>query len=93
MGAETCPAHGQSSHVKPQQSSRAFLTAMFSQEEGNSTGLTGRCPREAETLLIKARLVKAMVFPVVMYACESRTIKKAESPRLDALNCGVGADS
>ena len=84
MGAETCPAHAQSGRVKPQQWSRAFLTAMFSQEEGNSTGLTGRCPREAETLLTKACLVKAMVFPVVMYGCESWTIKKAEHRRIDA---------
>ena len=33
----------------------------------------------------KVRLVKAMVFPVVMYGCESWTIKKAESQRIDAL--------
>ena len=36
------------------------------------------------TLPTKARLVKAMVFPVVMYGCESWTIKKAEHIRLDA---------
>ena len=36
------------------------------------------------TLLTKVCLVKAMVFPVVMYGCESWTIKKAECPRLDA---------
>ena len=36
------------------------------------------------TLLTKVRLVKAMVFPVVMYGCESRTIKKAEHRRIDA---------
>ena len=36
------------------------------------------------TLLTKVRLVKAMVFPVVMYACESWTIKKAEHQRIDA---------
>ena len=35
------------------------------------------------TLLIKVRLVKAMVFPVVMYGCESWTIKKAEGQRID----------
>ena len=34
-----------------------------------------------------------MVFPVVMYACESWTVKKAEHRRIDALNCGVGEDS
>ena len=43
------------------------------------------------TLPTKARLVKAMVFPVVMYGCESWTIKSAEELRL--LNCGVGEDS
>ena len=37
------------------------------------------------TLAIKVRLVKAMVFPVVMYGCESWTIKKAERQRIDAL--------
>ena len=36
------------------------------------------------TLLIKVYLVKAMVFPAVMYVCESWTIKKAEHRRIDA---------
>ena len=36
------------------------------------------------TLLTKVHLVKAMVFPVVMYGCENWTIKKAESQRIDA---------
>ena len=36
------------------------------------------------TLLRKVRLVKAMVFPVVMYGCESWTVKKAEWRRIDA---------
>ena len=36
------------------------------------------------TLPIRVHLVKAMVFPVVMYGCESRTIKKAEPQRIDA---------
>ena len=36
------------------------------------------------TLLTKVRLVKAMVFPVVMYECESWTVKKAERQRIDA---------
>ena len=36
------------------------------------------------TLLTKVRLVKAVVFPVVIYGCESWTIKKAESQRIDA---------
>ena len=37
------------------------------------------------TLLTKVRLVKAMVFPVVMYECESWTTKKAEHQRIDVL--------
>ena len=41
----------------------------------------------------KVHLVKAMVFPVVMYGCESWTMQKAESRRIDVLNCGVGEDS
>ena len=45
------------------------------------------------TLPTKVHLVKAMVFPVVMYGCESWTMKKAERQRIDALNCGVGEDS
>ena len=45
------------------------------------------------TLPTKVCLVKAMVFPVVMYGCESWTIKKAERRRIDALNCGGGEDS
>ena len=45
------------------------------------------------TLSTKVSLVKAMVFPVVMYGCERWTIKKAECQRTDALNCGVGEDS
>ena len=45
------------------------------------------------TLLTKVRLVKAMVFPVVMYGCESWTVKKAEREELMLLNCGVGEDS
>ena len=42
------------------------------------------------TLPTKVHLVKAMVFPVVMYGCESWTVKKAECRRLMLLNCGVG---
>ena len=45
------------------------------------------------TLPTKARLVKAVVFPVVMCGCESWTVKKAELRRIDALNCGFGEDS
>ena len=45
------------------------------------------------TLSTKSHLVKAMVFPVVMYGCESWTVKKAECKELMLLNCGVGEDS
>ena len=45
------------------------------------------------TLPIKVCLVKAMVFPVVMYGCESWTVKKAEHEELMLLKCGVGEDS
>ena len=45
------------------------------------------------TLPTKVRLVKTMIFPVVMYGCESQTIMKAECRRIDVLNCGIGEDS
>ena len=45
------------------------------------------------TLPTKVRLVKAVVFPVVIYGCESWTIKKASTKELMLLNCGVGEDS
>ena len=45
------------------------------------------------TLPTKVHLVKAMVFPVVMYGCESWTVKKLSTEELMVLNCGVGEDS
>ena len=45
------------------------------------------------TLSTKVHLVKAMVFPVVMYGCESWTIRKLNAKELMLLNCGVGEDS
>ena len=45
------------------------------------------------TLPKKVRLVKAMVCPVVMYGCESWTVKKADAEELLLLNCGVGEAS
>ena len=45
------------------------------------------------TLPTKVHLFKAMVFPVVMYGCESWTIKKASTKKLMLLNCGIGEDS
>ena len=43
--------------------------------------------------MTKVHIVKAMVFPVVMYESESWTVKKAEHQKLLLLNCGVGEDS
>ena len=45
------------------------------------------------TLSTKVHLVKAMVFPVVMYGCKSWTIKKAEHRRADAFELWCGEDS
>ena len=45
------------------------------------------------TLPTKVHLVKAMVFPVVMYGCESWTVKKAECQRMMLFNCDVEEDS
>ena len=44
------------------------------------------------TLSTKVHLVRAMVFPVVMYGCESWTVKKLSAKELMLLNCGVGED-
>ena len=48
---------------------------------------------ELNTLLTKVHIVKAMVFPVVMYGCDSWTINKAECQKLILLNCDAGEDS
>ena len=45
------------------------------------------------TLPTKVHLVKAMVFPVVRYGCESWTVKELSTKELVLLNCGVGEDS
>ena len=45
------------------------------------------------TLPTKVHLVKGMVFPVVMYGCESWTVKILSAEELMLLNCGVGEDS
>ena len=57
------------------------------------TKLDSICKSRDITLPTKVHLVKAMIFPVVMYGCESWTIKKAEHQRIDAFDCGVGEDS
>ena len=55
------------------------------------TNLDSILKRRDITLLTKVWIVKAVVFPVVMYECESWTIKKAEHQRIDAY--GAGEDS
>ena len=45
------------------------------------------------TLPTKVHLVRALVFPVVMYGCENWNVKKAEYRKNDALNCGVREES
>ena len=57
------------------------------------TNLDSILKRRDITLPTKVRLVKAMVFPVVMHGCESWTVKKAEAKELMLLHCGVGEDS
>ena len=54
--------------------------------------MTNLASREL-TLSIKVCIVKATAFPVVMYECESWTIRKLSAEELMHLNCGVGEDS
>ena len=58
-----------------------------------TTNLDSMLKSKEITLPTKFDLVKAMVFPVVMYGCESWTIKKVGCQRIDAVNCGVREDS
>ena len=57
------------------------------------TNLDSILKRRNITLPTKVRLVKAMAFPVVMYGCETWTIKKLSAEELMLLNSGVGEDS
>ena len=57
------------------------------------TNLDSMLKRRDITLPTKVHLVKAMVFPVVMYKRESWIVKKAEPEELMLLKCGVGEDS
>ena len=57
------------------------------------TNLDSVLPSRDITLPTKFCIVKAMIFPVVMYRCESWTIKKADHQELMFLNSGVGGDS
>ena len=45
------------------------------------------------TLPTKVHLVKDMIFPVVMYGCESWTVRRLSAEELMLLNCGIGEDS
>ena len=57
------------------------------------TNLDGIFKSRDITLSTKVRLVKAMVFPVVTYGCESWTIKRLSTQELMLSNCGAGEDS
>ena len=57
------------------------------------TNIDGILKSRDITLPTKVHLVKAMVFPVVMYGCESWTVKKAERQRIDAFELWCGEDS
>ena len=58
----------------------------------NITNLDSILKSRYITLPTKVCLIKAMVFPLIMYGCESWTIKKAEHRRIDAFELGVGED-
>ena len=55
--------------------------------------IDGETVETVRDFILGGSKIKAMVFPVVMYGCESWTVKKAEPRRIDALSCGVGEDS
>ena len=62
-------------------------------ERKTMTSLDSMLKSRDSTLPTTLRKVKAMVFPVVIFGCESWTIKKAEHQRIDILNCGVREDT
>ena len=57
------------------------------------TNLDSRFKSRDITLPTKVHLVMAMFLPLVMYGCESWTVKKVSTEELMLLNCGVGEDS
>ena len=61
-----------------------YTKRYFFHQRGYMTNLDSIFKSRDITLLTKVHLVKAMVFPIVMYGCESWTIKKAEHQRIDA---------
>ena len=66
---------------------------MLASWKKNYDNLDNLFKSRAITLLTKVHIVKAMVFPVVMYRYESWTIKKAERQRIDAFEFGAGEDA
>ena len=74
-------------------SSNAPNLTLTIMEEKFMTNLESILKSRDITLPTKVHIVKAMVFPVVMYGCESWTIKKESAKELMLLNCGVGEDS
>ena len=68
------------------------LKDAYSLEEKAMTNLDIILKIRDITMSTKVRLVKAMVFPVVMYGCESWTIKKLSTKKLMLSNCDVGED-
>ena len=57
------------------------------------TNLYSILKRRDITLSTKVHLIKSVIFPVVVFGCESWTMKKAEHQKIYALNCGVREDS
>ena len=84
LGGSKITADGDCSH----EIKRRFLLARKAM-----TNLDSILKSRDITLPTKIHLIKAMVFPVVMYGCESWTIKKAECRRTDAFELCVGEDS
>ena len=75
-----------------------MVTAAMKSEDGcflagKQTNLDSVLKNRDITLPIKIHIVKARIFPVVTYGCESRAIKKAEHQRIMPLNCGAGENS
>ena len=69
------------------------LKDAYSLEEKAMTNLDSILKSRDITLPTKVRLVRAMVFPVVMYGCEIWTVKNLSTEELMLLNCGSGEDS
>ena len=84
FGGSQIPADGDYSHgiKRPLLLGRKVMTNLDSIFKSRDT-----------TLPTKVCLDKAMVFPVVMYGCENRTVRKLSAEELMLLNCGVGQDS